>query len=64
MNVMTTQDMEQRGISWSWLSQEYRSKGMQYCIQESVADVEENQYCNDLFRAALQLHDLRDIKNQ
>jgi len=29
-----------------------------------VSDIDEDQYCNDLFRAAMQLHDLRDIKQQ
>ena len=37
---------------------------MNYSIHESVSDNEENQYCLDLFRAAMALHDLRDIKNQ
>jgi hypothetical protein len=64
MNIMNGQDMDQRGVNWSWLCQQYRNNGVQYCINEPVSDVDENQYCNDLFRAALQLHDLRDIKNQ
>lgn len=64
MNIMTSQDMDQRGVNWNWLCQQYRSNGIQFCLNEPVSDVDENQYCNDLFRAALQLHDLRDIKGQ
>lgn len=56
--------MSQRGVNWSWITQQYQNGGIQFSINEPVSDVEEDQYCNDLFRAAMTLHDLRDIKQK
>lgn len=54
--------MRQRGINWPQVQTWYRNKGISLVVNEPVCDDYEASYANDLFRAALVLHDLRDVK--
>jgi hypothetical protein len=64
MNIMTEQDMRQRGINWGQLCNWYKNRGINTIVHDPVSDNLEAEYCDDLFRAALKLYELRDLQGK
>lgn len=64
LNIMTEQDMRQRGINWSQMCNWYHNRGINSIIHDPVCDNMEAEYCDDLFRAAIKLYELNVIQGK
>ena len=64
LNIMTQQDMTQRGINWGQMCGWYRNRGINTIVHDPVSDNLEAEYCDDLFRAALKLYELNVVQGK
>ena len=62
LNLQTTQDIQNRGYSWSKMTQIYLSKGIKNAIHLPVDDSVEKEFKIKIFTAAQYLHDMVNKK--